>query len=151
MTILSKSLNALGLLLLVHACYSAHEHSSLQIAASPSSPPISSTPASVTPRSSTAPAATTALPLDITLETLASVLLLCLGLVLGSSVLKPIEWRVWAGEIERGRGGDAERKGEFVGNPFAGLEERAGFVDVRARRREFAEWVREQEGRESKS
>ncbi|KAI9792858.1 MAG: hypothetical protein M1835_007616, partial [Candelina submexicana] len=132
MTILSKSLNALGLVLLVHACYSAHEHSSLHIAASPSSPPTSSTPASATPRSSTAqPATTTALPLDITLETLASVLLLCLGLVLGSSALKPIEWRVWAGEIERGRGGGTEGKGEFVGNPFAGLEERAGFVDVR--------------------
>ena len=37
--------------------------------------------------------------------------------------LQPIEWRVWAGKVER------ERKG----GPYIGLEERMGFVDIRVR------------------
>ena len=31
----------------------------------------------------------------------------------------------------------------FVENPYRALDERGGFVDIRARRREFAAWVRE--------
>ncbi len=46
--------------------------------------------------------------------------------------MKPIEWRVWAGEVERGRGGvEVKEGGGYVGNPFGGLEERSGFADVR--------------------
>lgn len=42
---------------------------------------------------------------------------------MGSEQLQPIEWRVWAGKVER------ERKG----GPYMGLEERMGFVDIRVR------------------
>ncbi len=55
------------------------------------------------------------------------------GLVSGAEQLKPIKWRVWAGEVERDSGG---------GGPYQGLEERIGFADLRSKRREFADWVR---------
>lgn len=45
-----------------------------------------------------------------------------MGSVLGSEELKPISWRVWAGKVEREQGG---------AGPFAGLEDRWGFMDVR--------------------
>ena len=77
-----------------------------------------------------------ALPLDIKLETLISVFLACLGLVLGSEPLKPVSWSAWAGMIER-EGGP---------NPFRGLEERVGFMDIRAQRKEFSNWARQQGG-----
>lgn len=87
-------------------CYSAQEHSShLQQTSSPS-----------------------LLPADIILETLLSVITLCLGLVLGSPPLRPISWRVWAGKIENGGSGTG---GEAEANPFLALESRVGFWDVR--------------------
>lgn len=68
--------------------------------------------------------------------------------MLSTSELRPIQWRVWAGKIERegekgflGSDGMVER--DYMGNPFRMLESRPGFVDVRRQRREFAEWVRE--------
>ena len=42
---------------------------------------------------------------------------------MGAEELQPIEWRVWAGKVER------ERKE----GPYLGLEERMGFVDIRVR------------------
>lgn len=45
-----------------------------------------------------------------------------MGLVLGAEDLKPISWRVWAGQVEREGGG---------AGPFQGLEDRVGFVDIR--------------------
>ena len=42
--------------------------------------------------------------------------------MLGAEELKPISWRVWAGQVERQSGG---------GGPFQGLEDRVGFVDIR--------------------
>ena len=39
--------------------------------------------------------------------------------------LQPISWRVWAGKVER----EGKRMGRV--NPWAGLEERVGFVDIR--------------------
>jgi membrane magnesium transporter 1 len=62
------------------------------------------------------------LPLDIRVETIISVFLICFGLVAGADPLKPISWNVWAGNIEKEGG---------AGNPFKGFEERAGFVDIR--------------------
>lgn len=53
-----------------------------------------------------------------------SVLLVCVGLVAGAERLRPISWSSWAGKIEREGGG---------ANPFMGLEERAGFLDIRVR------------------
>ncbi|KAJ9609747.1 hypothetical protein H2200_006075 [Cladophialophora chaetospira] len=111
MALVSRLLVLVGLLSLFHAAYSAHEFSALSLKLHKNA----------------------ALPLDIKLETLGSVLLACLGLVLGSDSLKPVSWSAWAGQIER-EGGSA--------NPFRGLEERVGFMDIRAQRREFAEWVK---------
>ncbi|KAI9676983.1 MAG: hypothetical protein M1817_006822 [Caeruleum heppii] len=156
MTLLSKTLNTLGCLLLMHACYSAHEHSSLPTISStiPSSNTASAYASSPSSSSATSTlsdnlTSTTALPLDIVLETLLSVTLIMLGLVLGSPPLKPVQWRVWAGQLEREgtgmvKGGHGEVKGP-VGNPYRGLESRVGFVDIRAKRKEFADWVREQD------
>ena len=136
MTLLSNSLIAFGLLLLSHAfvpshsltsplvaslrpphhsCYSAYEHHSLTTSSSFNPPPSSLS-------SPLVPNANSGLPLDISIETIASVLSICLGLVVGSEELKPISWRVWAGQAEREQG---------PGGPFGGLEERRGFMDVR--------------------
>lgn len=82
-------------------------------------------PTSSTSSSSTASNPTSSdLPLDIALETIISTAIICLGLVLGTEELQPIEWRVWARKVEK------ERKG----GPYAGLEERIGFVDIKVRR-----------------
>lgn len=121
------------------SCYSAHEHSALQ----------STTVASISASSSHSPVSTVAtLPIDISIETLAAIFTVCLGLVLGTPELRPIQWRVWAGKIEREGekgflNGDGEVAKDFVGNPFRLLESRPGFVDIRKQRREFAAWVRE--------
>jgi membrane magnesium transporter 1 len=76
------------------------------------------------------------LPLDIKLETLISILLASFGLVLGSDPLKPVSWNVWAGKLES----------EGGLNPFRGLEERVGFMDIRAQRKEFSDWARQNVG-----
>ncbi|KAI1770908.1 magnesium transporter [Hypoxylon cercidicola] len=138
MTWISKLTTAFGLLLLADACYSAYEHSVLQThrAASLSS---------LTSHSGTA----TSLPIDITIETLVATFVICLGMVLGTSNLRPIQWRVWAGKIEReGEAGFMNSSGEvekdYVGNPFRLLESRPGFVNIRQQRKEFAEWVKRQ-------
>lgn len=81
------------------------------------------------------------LPLDITLETLFSVALLSLGLVFSSPQLKPIQWRTWAGETEREKSREPRSLDEpTMNNPYIGLEERLGFLDVRQRRKDFAAW-----------
>jgi len=77
------------------------------------------------------------LPLDIKLETLTAVFLACFGLVLGSEPLRPVAWNVWAGNIEK-EGGAA--------NPFRVLEDRPNYIDIRAKRKDFAEWARDGEG-----
>lgn len=64
----------------------------------------------------------TALPQDIIIETLVSVLIVSIGLVLSAQKLKPISWREWAGEIERDGG---------ARNPYMSVEERYGFWDIR--------------------
>ncbi|KAI1812737.1 magnesium transporter [Poronia punctata] len=134
MTWLSKSTAALGFVLLTHACYSAHEHSALQ----------SHRAASLS--SSSGP--TSSLPIDIAIETFVATFVIALGLVLGTSQLRPIQWRVWAGKIEReGESGFTNSSGEvekdYVGNPFRLLESRPGFVDIRKQRKEFAAWRKE--------
>ncbi|KAG0640327.1 magnesium transporter [Tuber brumale] len=103
----SGALISLSSLLLIHSCYSAHEHSLLM--------------------------PTTSLPLDVAIETLVSVVLLCLGIVLGNrEELKPISWSVWSGLLEREKGY----------GQFGYLEERVGFLDIRAKRAEFVKWVK---------
>ncbi|KFY12425.1 hypothetical protein V491_06792 [Pseudogymnoascus sp. VKM F-3775] len=132
MTWISKATTGLGLLFLAHACYSAQEHSALQSTTNA----LHDAPSSVS------------LPIDIVLETIISLLITILGLVLGTAELRPIRWRVWAGKIEREGekgflGADGLVAKDYVGNPYKALESRPGFVDIRKQKREFAEWVRE--------
>ena len=94
-------------------CYSAYEHSAPHAIASHHSTVASS---------SALQSPFIGLPLDISIETILSVVFICVGLVLGAEELKPIGWRLWAGKMERESGG---------GGPFQGLEDRFGFVDIR--------------------
>ncbi|KAE8444261.1 hypothetical protein EG329_000761 [Mollisiaceae sp. DMI_Dod_QoI] len=138
MTWISKSVTGLGLLFLAHACYSAYEHSALH-STSTASLQSAASHSVITPTASS-------LPVDISIETLVAVFTVCLGLVLGTPGLRPIQWRVWAGKIEReGEAGFTNIDGivdkDYVGNPFKVLESRPGFIDIRKQRREFAEWA----------
>ncbi|RAR01439.1 transmembrane protein 32 protein [Stemphylium lycopersici] len=133
MAIIGTALNGVGALLLTHAVYSTHEH--------------------------TATFATTPLPLDISLELLTSILLLSLGIVISFAPLKPIQYAQWAGQISReGRHSEGRytREGEAVlseGDPYAFLgleggvngksEGRRGFFDIKGKRKEFENWMRE--------
>lgn len=76
------------------------------------------------------------LPTDIVIELLFAVALLCIGIVLASPDLRPIQWSVWAEQIERDDRRPKDRRaykedGQLVVNPYRWLEERRGFVDVR--------------------
>lgn len=124
----------------MHSYYSAQEHSNRASRAIPSAASALS--------HGTASGAHS-LPIDIVIEAVTATLVVCLGLVLGAPVLRPIRWRVWAGKIEReGRAGFAtgndgnSSRGAFVGNPFRMLETRPGFVDIRRQRTEFAQWAK---------
>ncbi|KAK4212832.1 magnesium transporter [Rhypophila decipiens] len=143
MTGISKALTAFGSLLLAHACYSAHEHSALQT--------LKAATLSLTSTASQTTATT--LPADIAIETVIATLVVLLGLVLSTQPLRPIQWRVWAGKIERqGEEGFVDNNGEvikeYIGNPFQIFENRPGFVDIRKQRMEFAEWVKSSAGAE---
>ncbi|KAL7894200.1 magnesium transporter [Trichoderma sp. SZMC 28014] len=124
---LSRPLTLVGLVLLAHGCYSAHEHTVLS---------------STSAQHSTSPSAA-ALPLDIYIETAVATFLLCVGLVLGSGTLKPIEWHTWAGKLEReadrslSGSGDADQD---TANPFGALEARSGFINIRNLRDDFVKY-----------
>ncbi|RAH87552.1 hypothetical protein BO86DRAFT_444489 [Aspergillus japonicus CBS 114.51] len=120
----SRVLTLFGLVLLAHAGYSAHEHTLLTSSASS---------ARLTNPLQTTTTTTTHLPPDIIIEALVSLIIVSVGLVLGTETLKPISWSEWAGQIER------EGKGR---HPYRRLEERYAFWDVRAKRKEFADWIR---------
>lgn len=90
--------------------YSAHEHTTL----------FSNVAHSSTVASSNNPLGL--LPPDVTIEALVSVVLVSVGLVLGTEKLQPITHSAWAGQIEREGG---------ARNPYKNLDERAGFWDVR--------------------
>lgn len=65
---------------------------------------------------------------------------------MSSQELKPIQWNIWAGRLERSK--DARAIKEFGiggGNPYASLEDRPGFLDIRGQRKEFAKWIKEGE------
>nr|POE47348.1 hypothetical protein CFP56_00679 [Quercus suber] len=135
MALITSLVNSAGVLFLAHAVYSAYEHSLLPSYAH-SSPLSSTLPEILDPKVS--------LPLDITIETIFSVLLLCVGVVLSSPALKPIRWNVWAGRLERSKQARQYTDvGVGGGNPYANLEERPGFLDIRARRKEFATWTKD--------
>ena len=107
----------------------------------------------------TTTSANTPLPLDITIELLGSILMLSVGIVTSSPQLKPIQWAKWGGKIQReGPFGEGKRtaEGEEIlseGDPFGFLgldgglsgkgEGRKGFWDVRGKRKEYADWVKE--------
>ncbi|KAL7945755.1 magnesium transporter [Trichoderma barbatum] len=125
MAFLSRPLTLVGLVILAHGCYSAHEHTVL------------SSTSVQHPTSSAA-----SLPLDIYIETIAATFLICLGLVLGSGAPEPIQWRTWAGKIEResdgGSLGDADK--ETRGNPFNTLEARSGFINIHKLHSDFVKY-----------
>lgn len=113
--------------------YSAYEHSLL---ASASQSPSLRLPNESDPKLS--------LPIDIALETLFSVLLLCVGVVLSSPDLKPIQWSKWASNLERSKEARmVDEAGVAAGNPYAQLEERPGFWDPRGAKKAFGLWVTE--------
>ncbi|PYH44390.1 membrane magnesium transporter family protein [Aspergillus saccharolyticus JOP 1030-1] len=118
----SRLFTFIGLVLLAHAGYSAHEHTLLT---SSNTHTLYST--------TTATTTTPHLPPDIVIEALVALVIVSVGLVLGTEKLKPISWRDWAGEIERE--GNAR-------HPYRRLDERYSFWDVRAKRKEFADWIR---------
>ncbi|KAI1005829.1 hypothetical protein K3495_g2389 [Podosphaera aphanis] len=135
MSCISRTLTGLGFLFLAHACYSAHEHST----STTSLTSISATGIKTFKASS--------LPIDISTETVVAIAIICLGLVLGTPELRPIQWREWAGRIEREDGnrllsGDGLTDKDYIANPFKVLESRPGFLDIRKQRREFTEWKR---------
>ncbi|EGX45222.1 hypothetical protein AOL_s00173g323 [Orbilia oligospora ATCC 24927] len=131
----SKLLIAFSSILLAHACYSAHEHSLLSTTAAAAHDSSSSSPHSATITSGST------LPLDITLETLLSVSLLLVGIVSSGWELKPISLRSYAGGVESGKILVDGKKGKGL---FVGLEERAGFADIRKQRKEFTDWMKTQ-------
>ncbi|KAF3312736.1 hypothetical protein TWF173_006958 [Orbilia oligospora] len=131
----SKLLIAFSSILLAHACYSAHEHSLLSTTATAAHDSSSSSPHSATITSGST------LPLDITLETLLSVSLLLVGIVSSGWELKPISLRSYAGGVESGKILVDGKKGKGL---FVGLEERAGFADIRKQRKEFTDWMKTQ-------
>lgn len=120
-----------------YSCYSAQEFSSL----APNNRRSSNLPGSI--ESLALPAVTassvtqlTALPLDIIIETLVSVALLCVAIVIGAEELKPINWRVWAGNIEKQRlerksGADDLGKMREEGYEWLENGKRKGFLDIR--------------------
>ncbi|KAK0730595.1 transmembrane protein 32 [Lasiosphaeris hirsuta] len=142
MTWVSKSITVVGGVLLAHACYSAQEHSSLQSFKAAASTLTSSPPTAAS------------LPIDIAIETIVALLVIIFGLVLGTRPMRPIQWHVWAGKVEReGEEGFLDSEGEvnrdYVGNPFRSLETRPGFIDIRKQRKEFAAWVKSGSGQAS--
>ncbi|KAF8420823.1 magnesium transporter [Tirmania nivea] len=123
----AKLLILLSSILLAHSVYSAHEHTHLYSTRPPTLASTSSPTHSPNPPHK--------LPLDIILETIISVSLLSIGIVLSGWDFRPIQWRKWAGQLER-------EKGQ---GPYEFLESRLGFIDIRAKRSEFASWVKEHE------
>lgn len=82
--------------------------------------------------------ATSALPLDIKLETLIATAMVIVSVVYSAQELRPIRWNEWAGKIEREGWDpnatiDAGKVRGGGGNPYRALEERKGFWDVRVR------------------
>ncbi|TQS32759.1 hypothetical protein Golomagni_06922 [Golovinomyces magnicellulatus] len=142
MTWTSRSTTVTGIVLLIHAhahdanqtsCYSAQEHAVLS--------------ATLAKHAPSQQQAGSPLPTDIAIEAVVATLVICLGLVLGSQPLRPIQWNVWAGKVERegGKGfldGSGNIDREFRGNPFSLLESRPGFVDIRRQRTEFTSWAK---------
>lgn len=114
-------------------CYSAQEHAALSAALAKHALSHQQT--------------SNSLPIDISIEAIVATLIVCLGLVSGSQTLRPIQWNIWAGKIEReGDAGFLDGSGEvdkdFRGNPFVFLQSRPGFVDIRKQRRKFTDWVK---------
>lgn len=125
-----KVVEAFGTTLTLARCYSAQEHITLSSNLAHVSEHIASS-----------------LPVDIAVETVVATLIVIMGLILSSPQPLPIQWRTWAGKIEReGSAGFLSSSGEvekdFRGNPFMALESRQSFVDIRKQRREFAEWAK---------
>jgi len=58
----------------------------------------------------------------------------------------PIQWNKWAGRLETSKEARIVKEvGAGGGNPYAVLEERPGFLDIRGQRKAFAEWAKANE------
>jgi hypothetical protein len=90
--LLRSGLGLTGALMLLHAGYSAFESLTYEKALDPSSQ--LEIPLDVRNESAI-------LTLEIRLETVLSVVLLCLAVVLGAAELKPAKWREWTNQQER--------------------------------------------------
>jgi membrane magnesium transporter 1 len=112
--------------------YSAHEHSTLTDLLASSSSTSHSSPSPVS----------ASLPADIAIETVVSVVLLCIGLVEGAEPLRPIRWREWAAEVDHGSLKAKTENEENKPVNFDWVEKRKGFLDIRGERRRFADWAR---------
>ena len=77
--------------------------------------------------------------MKIKIETVVSVLLLCLAVVLNSAEMKPVKWREWASKQERENPRYLHPFLKSVANTSTSniLENRPGFIDIRAKRTEF--------------
>lgn len=151
MTWFSRVLTVTGLVLLAHAyvysgnystriliehcsCYSAQEHAAL-----------SATMA----KHVLSQQSGTSLPIDISIETIIATFIVCFGLVCGAQPLRPIQWNIWAGKLEREGGkGFLDASGaidkDYRGSPYANFETRSGFLNIRKQRKEFAQWAKAQ-------
>ena len=115
-------------------CYSAQEFSSLTPAEKRDGP-LASGSSSLSSLTGSAGSQLSSLPLDIVIETIISVALLCVAIVLGSEELKPISWRVWASNVERQKSkrNAIENLGKVQIEGYDWLEDgnRKSFLDVR--------------------
>ena len=89
-----SALGVTGTVMLLHSGYSAFESLKYEKSLDPSS--RLETPLDVIPQK-----LFKLTFLQIRLETVVSVILLCLAVVLNSSELKPVKWREWANSQER--------------------------------------------------
>lgn len=64
--------------------------------------------------------------------------------MLSNGDLKPIQWNVWAGRLEKSKEARAIKEfGVGGGNPYEALEDRPGFLDIRGQNKEFEHWIRD--------
>lgn len=76
--------------------------------------------------------------IKIKIETVVSVVLLCLAVVLNSAEMKPVKWREWASKQERENSRYIHlciNAANFSTSNI--IENRPGFIDIRAKRKEF--------------
>lgn len=110
----------------LNRCYSAQEHTTLH----------------------SGKTAFTWQPAEISIEALLSTFIIAAGLVLHASLLRPVQWNIWAGKLEL-EGHFAFTAGNLASgnirssnNSACQLEIRPSFVNIRKHRSDFVLWAR---------